>query len=441
MEIKPFTIAVPDSDVDDLFARLRNTRWPWDVVSDWSRGVPTRYAESWPTTGPATSTGGPEAALNAFPQFTADVDGQTIHFVHVRSTVPDATPLLILHGYPSSFVEFTRMIGPLVDPEAHGGRAEDAFHVVVPSLPGFGFSTPGRSRAGHRGVGCGVRPDHAGARLRAVWRARRRHRRRDGRAAVHPGRRSGHRLAGRDRPRRDRDRVHAADRPSDRAEQERHQQLKAARAEDFGYIALQTTRPQSIAYGLTDSPVAQLTWIVEKFKEWTDPTKELPEDAVDLDQLLTLVSVYWFGKGGAGAANFLYEAMHAPAAWGQTHDRPQGFVAFGEEPLIRRILDPGNDLRTGMSTPRAATSRRWRCRTCWSTTFGRSSRRSAELDPGNDLWPSDAIDREAPARRARSRNEGGPHARPTTQDRDSRSGWCSSRSSPRPESSTRRPAA
>ena len=129
-------------------------------------------------------------------------------------------------------------------------------------------------------------------------------------------------------------------RPSRRASQG----LKAARAEDFGYLALQTTRPQSIAYGLTDSPVAQLTWIVEKFQEWTDPAKALPEDAVDLDQLLTLVSVYWFGKGGAGAANFLYEAAHAAAAWGQTHDRPQGFVAFGDEPLIRRILDPENAL-------------------------------------------------------------------------------------------------
>ena len=136
------------------------------------------------------------------------------------------------------------------------------------------------------------------------------------------------------------------------AEQQRLQGLKAARAEDFGYLAIQTTRPQSIAYGLTDSPVAQLTWIVEKVREWTDPTRELPEDAVDLDQLLTLVSVYWFGQGGAGAANFLYEAAHAAAAWGQTHDRPQGFVAFGEEPLIRRILDPDNALPYWNEHPR-----------------------------------------------------------------------------------------
>ena len=87
-----------------------------------------------------------------------------------------------------------------------------------------------------------------------------------------------------------------------------------------------------------------MAWIVEKVKEWTDPTNDLPEDAVDLDQLLTLVSVYWYARGGAGAANFLYHAMHAAAAWGQTHDRPQGFVAFGAEPLMRRILDPRNEL-------------------------------------------------------------------------------------------------
>lgn len=134
--------------------------------------------------------------------------------------------------------------------------------------------------------------------------------------------------------------------PSDHltdAEKERLKQLKAARREDFGYIQIQATRPRTIAYSITDSPVGQLAWIVEKFKEWTDPAKDLPEEAVDVDQLLTNVSVYWFGRGGAGAANFLYEAMHAAPAWGQTHDRPQGFVVFGREPLVRRILDPHHE--------------------------------------------------------------------------------------------------
>lgn len=345
MEITPFTIDVPEGEVRDLQARLANTRWPVDVATDWSRGTPVSYARTlvdrWAND---FDWAAQQDALNAFPQFTATVDGQGFHFVHVRSAVAGATPLLIAHGYPSSFVEFTRMIGPLVDPGAHGGRAEDAFHVVIPSLPGFGFSTPvtrpgigikqaaavfdaimqalGYDRYGVHGgdVGAGIAEELsilAGERIIGSL------------VVTDPGA-----IATEYTP------------PTDHLtpdEQERLQSLKAARAEDFGYLALQTTRPQSVAYGLSDSPVMQLTWIVEKVREWTDPTRELPEDAVDIDQLLTLVSVYWFGKGGAGAANFLYEAMHAEASWGRTHDRPQGFVSFGAEPLVRRVLDPNHE--------------------------------------------------------------------------------------------------
>ena len=345
MEISPFTIDVPEAEVRDLQARLANTRWPSDVATDWSRGTPVSYARTladrWAND---FDWAAQQARLNAFPQFVATVDGQPIHFVHVRSGVADATPLLIAHGYPSSFVEFTRMIGPLVDPEAHGGRAEDAFHVVIPSLPGFGFSTPvtrpgvgikqaaaafdaimqelGYERYGVHGgdVGAGIAEELsilAGERIIGSL------------VVTDPGA-----IATEYTP------------PTDHLtteEQERLQSLKAARTEDFGYLALQTTRPQSIAYGLTDSPVMQLTWIAEKIREWTDPSRDLPEDAVEVDQLLTLVSVYWFAKGGAGAANFLYEAMHAEASWGRTHDRPQGFVSFGEEPLVRRVLDPNHE--------------------------------------------------------------------------------------------------
>ena len=342
MQLTPFTVAVPQADVDDLAARIANTRWPNEIVSDWSRGVPPSHARElaaywaggfdWPAQ---------QAYLNSFPQFTTTVDGQTIHFVHVRSAETGAMPLVLLHGYPSSFVEFTRMIGPLVDPVAHGGRAEDAFHVVVPSIPGFGFSTPleapgwdvtrtarafdaimaalGYDRYGIEGgdVGAGVAEQLcivAGERVAAAL------------IVTDPGA-----IATEYNP------------PTDHLtaeEQTRHEALKAARAEDFGYLALQTSRPQSIAYGLHDSPVMQLTWIVEKVKEWTDPAKELPGDAVDLDHLLTLVSVYWYGGGGVGAANFLYDVAHANVAWGASHDRPTGFVAFGIEPLVRRVLDP-----------------------------------------------------------------------------------------------------
>ena len=345
MEITPFTVAIPEHEVQDLFTRLGNTRWPDDTTTDWTRGVPSSYARTlvdyWTR---EYDWAAQERNLNSFPQFTTSIDGQTIHFVHVRSAVPDATPLLMVHGYPSSFVEFTRMIGPLVDPEAHGGRAQDAFHVVVPSLPGFGFSTPlvqgwaiqqsaaafdkimgalGYERYGVHGgdVGAGIAESlcvQAGDRVIGSL------------VPTDPGA-----IATEYTPPTD----HLTD-----AEKARLDGLKAARVEDFGYIAVQTTRPRSIAFGLTDSPVMQLTWIAEKVKEWTDPARTLPEDAVDLDHLLTLVSVYWFGKGGGGAANFLYEAAHAAAAWGLTHDRPQGFVAFGEEPLVRRILDPEQQL-------------------------------------------------------------------------------------------------
>ncbi len=341
MEITPFTIAISDADLADLKSRLANTRWPADVVADWSRGVPTSYArglaETWTT---RFDWKAQEARLNSFPQFTTTIDGQLLHFVHVRSKVAGATPLLLAHGYPSSFVEFTRMIDSLVDPEAHGGRAEDAFHVVIPSLPGFGFSAPpvpgwgiqrsasafdqimqalGYERYGVAGgdIGAGISAEIgliAGERMIGTL------------VVTDPGA-----IATEYTP------------PTDHLtedEQARHAALKAARDEDFGYIALQTTRPQSIAYGLTDSPVAQLTWIVEKIQEWTDPAKGLPEEAVDLDHLLTLVSVYWFNQGGAGAANFLYETAHTAASWGEAHDRPQGFVSFGREPLVRRILDP-----------------------------------------------------------------------------------------------------
>ena len=345
MEITPFTVNVPEADVLDLQTRLANTRWPAEPVTDWSRGVPPSYArklaDTWAN---RYDWKAEEARLNTFPQFTATLDGQAIHFVHVRSNVAGATPLLLAHGYPSSFVEFTRMIGPLLDPEAHGGRAEDAFHVVVPSIPGFGFSDPavpswgiqqtanafdvimqelGYERYGVSGgdVGAGIAEQLcllAGERIIGSL------------VVTDPGA-----IATEYVPPTD----HLTD-----EEKERHVALKAARAEDFGYIAVQTTRPQAIAYGLTDSPVMQLTWIIEKVKEWTDPLKELPEDAVDLNHLLTLVSVYWFNQGGAGAANFLYETAHAPQAWGATHNRPQGFVSFGHEPLVRRILDPDHQL-------------------------------------------------------------------------------------------------
>ena len=140
----PFRIAIPDAAVDDLERRLAATRWPDDLPGlGWSRGVPTEYlkslAEYWRT---EYDWRAHEAALNAYPQCTTTIDGQTVHFLHVRSPEPGATPLMLIHGWPGSIVEFVDMIGPLSDPRAHGGNAADAFHLVIPSIPGHGFSRP-----------------------------------------------------------------------------------------------------------------------------------------------------------------------------------------------------------------------------------------------------------------------------------------------------------
>jgi epoxide hydrolase len=347
MNIRPFKIAIPQKELKDLQDRIKSTRWPDEMPGEgWTRGMPLEYtkklAEYWHTKFDWREQ---EAKINKYPQFVTEIDEQTIHFVHVRSSESNAIPLILCHGYPSSFVDFLQMIDPLVNPASSGSGSEQAFHVVIPSLPGFGFSTPvtgkgweisrmanafdqimrqlGYERYGVHGgdIGAGICEELcilAGERVIGSL------------VTTDPGA-----IATEFTP------------PTDHLnddEKNKHEQLKATRREDFGYIQIQSTRPQTIAYSLTDSPVGQMAWIVEKFKEWTDLTKELPEEAVDLDQLLTNVSIYWFGKGGAGAAHFLYESLHAATAWGRTHNRPQGFVSFGREPLVRRILDPEQKL-------------------------------------------------------------------------------------------------
>jgi pimeloyl-ACP methyl ester carboxylesterase len=346
-EIRPFRIAIPQAELDDLSDRLARTRWPDELpAAGWSRGVPLGYLEEltayWRN---GYDWRAQESRLNQLPQFTTTIDGQTIHFLHVRSPEPDALPLLVTHGYPSSVVEFLEIIGPLTDPRAHGGDAGDAFHVVVPSLPGFGFSTPvrepgwevarttrafaelmrrlGYQRYGAHGgdIGAGVsgmlgatQPDqvvgtHATSDARGVA------------------------LAGQFFPL-----------PADLAEADRARVEEQRRlwAEAKGYLDIQSTRPQTLAYALTDSPAGQLAWIVEKFQEWTDAAAELPEAAVDRDLLLTDVSVYWFTRSGASAARFIYETAHAGVDWGAPPSRtaPQGLAAFGADDLLRRVMDP-----------------------------------------------------------------------------------------------------
>ncbi|WP_328615846.1 epoxide hydrolase [Amycolatopsis sp. NBC_00355] len=341
-DIRPFRVEIPQAELDELHRRLATARYPEPVPGDepdWSRGIPPsrvrELAEHWRT---GYDWRAQEAALNALPQFTTEIDGQPIHFLHVRSPEPDAVPLLLTHGYPSSVAEFLDVIGPLADPVAHGGDAADAFHVVVPSLPGFGFSTPlsgpgwelarttdafavlmtrlGYDRFAAQGgdIGAGVT-----GRLAAVYPERV--------LGTHVNSDRGTiALAGEQLPM-----------PGNLTEAEQTE-LDAAREAwkaGRGYLDLQSHKPETIAAGLTDSPVGQLAWIAEKFEAWTNPG-----GGIGRDRLLTTVSLYWFTRSGATAARFLYEAAHSGHGWLAPSEVPAGWAVFDSSPVVRRIMDP-----------------------------------------------------------------------------------------------------
>ena len=339
--IRPFRIAIPQAALDDLRDRLARTRWPDGLPGvGWSYGVPLDYIKGLATywrSGYDWRTW--ETTLNAYPQFTTTIDGANVHFLHVRSPEPDALPLIITHGWPGSIVEFLRIVGPLSDPRAHGGDPADAFHVVAPSLPGFGFSGPTAE------AGWDTR------RIARAWAAlmRRLGYRRYGAqggdtgAIVSPelGRIDADHVVG----------VHAngltvfpSGDPAELAELTAGEQARLARLqqrsqEGLGYAMIQSTRPQTLAYGLADSPAGQLAWIVEKFKEWTDPAAALPEDAVDRDQLLTNITLYWLTNTGGSSARIYYEGR---GSWGQPAQRsvaPTGVAVFPDDFSIRRLVE------------------------------------------------------------------------------------------------------
>ena len=344
-DIRPFRIDVPQARLDDLKARLAGTRWP-DELPDvgWSYGVPTSYlrglADYWAT---AYDWRKQEARLNEHPQFVTEIDGQRLHFLHVRSPEPNALPLVLLHGWPGSIVEFLDLIGPLTDPAAHGGDPADAFHLVVPSLPGFGFSGPTR-RAGDTehfaeviaGLMARLGYDRYGAQGGDVgaW------------VAPDLGRIDTDHVVG----------VHvnnlltfpAWDGSDDTsaytdAEKARLALMEEWNNEKSGYAMIQSTRPQTLAFGLNDSPAGQLAWIVEKFKEWTDPAKDLPEDAVDRDLLLTNVSIYWFTATAGSSARLYRESSN----WGTTKPIsgvPTGVALFPGDVTIRALADKEHDV-------------------------------------------------------------------------------------------------
>jgi pimeloyl-ACP methyl ester carboxylesterase len=359
--IRPYRIEIPQPDLDDLLDRLARTRWYDDLSGvEWTRGVPTSYlrglAEYWRTRFDWRAW---EARLNELPQFVTEIDGQPIHFVHVRSPEPDAVPLVLTHGWPSSYVEFLNVIGPLTDPRSHGGDPANAFHVVVPSLPGFGFSTPIRE------TGWGNLFRVAGAWAELMGRLGYE------RFAAHggdvgagvtgmlamlaPGRLIGAHTTGPAPafpfgPPLD---VEVLD-GTDRVRAERFNEFQR---DGLGYLHLQSTRPQTLAHLITDSPVGQLAWIVEKFKEWTDEGATLPEDAVDRDLLLANASIYWFSKAGASSAHITYEGMQAFRQFVDEHAGddgsntptaqlgvPTGVAVFAADMSVRSLIDPAGSL-------------------------------------------------------------------------------------------------
>jgi epoxide hydrolase len=348
--IRPYRIQIPQADLDDLHDRLGRTRWPDELPGiGWTRGVPLGYLKElagyWAD---GYDWRKHEARLNQFPQFTATIDGANVHFLHGRSAEPDALPLILTHGWPGSVVEFLNVIGPLTDPRAHGGDPGDAFHLVIPSIPGYGLSGPTREPGWTIG-----RIAHAWAELMGrLGYQRYGTQGGDWGAFVAPelGRVDPDHVVG----------VHLNAAtfgfipfgPVDPQELASFTDAERARLERLntstagpgnGYFEVQATRPQTLAYALTDSPVGQLTWIVEKFKEWSHAA-EVPEDAVDRDQLLTNVMLYWLTGTAGSSADLYYENTHASFVPPQPVTVPTGVAVFAEDYAIRRYGERGHNI-------------------------------------------------------------------------------------------------
>jgi pimeloyl-ACP methyl ester carboxylesterase len=307
-EVTPFSIAVADAQLHDLKRRLLTTRWPdRQTVDDWSQGMPLAYTRQlcgyWAHDYDWRAR---EARLNAFAQFTTGIDGVDIHFIHVRSKHERALPLLMSHGWPGSVAEFAKVIGPLTDPTAHGGRAQDAFHVVCPSLPGYGFSG---------------KPTESGWSVERIARAWALLMPRLGypRYAAHGGdwgsmvttaiglQDSAHCLG-----------IHltmpivlpdpATMNDLSASEQSALAGMKHYRTSGAGYARQQGTRPQTLGYALADSPAGQAAWIIEKFQAWMDCDGD-PENVLSRDELLDMVMLYWLPNAATSSARLYWESF------------------------------------------------------------------------------------------------------------------------------------
>ncbi|OQP56386.1 epoxide hydrolase family protein [Niastella populi] len=354
--IRPFTINVPQQEIDDLKTRLALSRFPPERSAGWEKGVPVNYlqkvANYWQT---GFDWKKQEAYLNSFPQYMAEIHGQPVHFVHIKSPDANAIPLLMIHGYPSSFVEFLQLAEILAKPEAHGMAAGVSYNLIIPSIPGFGFSIPS-----HHENWDMIRIAALFAELMTVLGYER--------FAVHgtdmgagiTGMLSAiaaHRLTG----------THVNTDftsitgmgmlPADTSAFPEDEKNTIAGFRNYeknetAYLKILSTKPQTLAYGLTDSPAALLSWIIEKFSTWTNASKALPEDAIALDLILTNISLYWFNKLGASTANTLYDSMNMSFDWGTQSQQageqswqppkvPSAMAAFGGNgALLKKLLGP-----------------------------------------------------------------------------------------------------
>lgn len=316
--MRPFKIQISDKDIEYLNQRLANARWTTPTTqSGWEKGVPVDYlrnvADYWLNKFDWKKQ---EAALNQYPQFMVEIEGQNIHYLHVKSPRENAVPLMLIHGWPGSFADFTRVIEPLTNPEEPG---QIAFDLVIPSIPGFGFSVPVKEKgynmfriaatfatlmdrlgyekfAVHGGdMGAGIAGIMSGV---AAYSLLGTHINSDFFAVAGLG-------------------MFPADHASfTDAENAGLERMKQYKKDGTAYLDIQATRPATIGIALSDSPIGQLAWMVEKYKEWTDEDKVLPEDAIGIDQMLTTVSLYWFNQLGASSAAILSENMSMAFDWG-----------------------------------------------------------------------------------------------------------------------------
>lgn len=350
--MQPFKIQIADKDIDYLKQRLANARWTSQVMqTGWEKGVPVDYlkrvADYWLNRFDWKKQ---EAELNRYPHFITEIEGQNIHYLHIKSPRANAIPLMLIHGWPGSFADFTRVIEPLTNPRDAG---QIAFDLVIPSIPGFGFSVPVKEKgynmfriaatfttlmgrlgyekfAVHGGdMGAGIAGIMSGV---AAYSLIGTHINSDFFAVAGLGMF-----------------------PSDNsfftdAENQGLERMKQYKKDGTAYLEIQATRPGTIGIALSDSPVGQLAWMIEKYKEWTDEAKTLPEDAIDMDQMLTNVSLYWFNQLGASSAAILSENMSMAFEWGSDNSQeggqwtppkvPSAIACFGkkeDESLLKKL--------------------------------------------------------------------------------------------------------